>query len=232
LKQGKYYQIESAIIDALESGPKRTAEISSIVHDRLPAGILSPDTKKEASNRITWKHEVRAALEGLHLRRKLVSLDPQSSLYSLRVGKEEAHLQIVEDEASVAASGQGYLQDSKKKKLIEEHAIKAAEAYLTEELHYKVDRHAGGQKYDLTCSRDEETIFVEVKGTVSDGSSVLLTAGEVTYARNHVGQMGLFVLHSVEINGDVVFGGKAMIRLPWKIDDDRLSPTHYLLTLE
>lgn len=232
MRYGKYDKIESAIIEALESGPKDTDEICRIVHDRLPAGTLSPDMKKEAStNSLVWRHEVRAAIEDLHLDKKMVRLDRQSHIYRLRVDKLEAQSQIEDNQTKRAASSQGYLQDSRKKKLIEEHAMKAAEEYFGSELKYKVNRHKGGQKYDLTCTKGGEKIFAEVKGTTSHGGHVLLTAGEVGYARRNPGRMALFVLHSIEVQADKASGGKEIRKLPWIVEANKLRPTHYLLEL-
>ena len=39
--------------------------------------------------------------------------------------------------------------------------------------------------YDLRCVKAESTLFVEVKGTKSQGHSVLVTVGEVEFARTH-----------------------------------------------
>ncbi len=46
---------------------------------------------------------------------------------------------------------------------------------------YTVKRR--GKPFDLLCIRDSETLFVEVKGTQSNGEAVFLTRNEVQWAR-------------------------------------------------
>jgi hypothetical protein len=84
---------------------------------------------------------------------------------------------------------------------------------------------------DLFCTRDNQRLHVEVKGTVSSGEEVFLTAGEVRFARSHEAGMALFVLHSIQLSGAGssinATGGTPIIHQPWQIDGSRLSPVAY-----
>lgn len=196
---------------------------------------MPPDSEMEASTgQPHWRHLVRSAIENLHIRRKLISLDEQSHLYALVDRPEDkkpfGRLPVHEKETEETATGQGYVQDSKKKRIVEEHAMKEAEKYFSGK-GYDVERHAGGRKYDLVC-KGKGDLFVEVKGTTSKGRGVLMTAGEVKYAKHHEGSMALYVLHSVTYADGKASGGQELVKLPWIVDESKLGATHYLLKLD
>jgi len=47
--------------------------------------------------------------------------------------------------------------------------------------------------YDLHCKRADEVLYIEVKGTQTDGEEILLTPNEVAFANSNSQQMALFV---------------------------------------
>ena len=86
----------------------------------------------------------------------------------------------------------------------------------------------GRQSYDLVCRRGGEEMRVEVKGTTTDGTAVILTPKEVEHARSH-GHTVLFILSDISLNwaedGTVVAtGGIPHPFDPWNIDDGTLTP--------
>src|SRR5439155_22462295 len=83
---------------------------------------------------------------------------------------------------------------------------------------------SSSRSYDLECIRDDEILHVEVKGTTSEGGSILLTANEVAHARNFR-HTTLFVLHDIRVEGNPprATGGEARILDPWTIDEDQLE---------
>lgn len=91
--------------------------------------------------------------------------------------------------------------------------------------------HSQGSPYDLLCVKGRKAFYVEVKATTTDGSGVFLTPGEVDHARNHKGEMVLFVVHSinaVEVNGAYkLSGGKERVLMDWDVDQGTLKPTLY-----
>jgi hypothetical protein len=75
----------------------------------------------------------------------------------------------------------------------------------------------------------KEQLYVEVKGTQTKGDGIFLTSGEVAFARQHRGQMALFLLHSVTVSehrGSLTNGQKRVI-LPWDVDQGCLKPMAY-----
>ncbi len=93
------------------------------------------------------------------------------------------------------------------------------------------DVHAT-HSFDLLCTNvvgDE--LRVEVKGTVSDGSEVLLTQNEVHHAQRNYPQTALYILANVEVTkrgGRItVRGGRQRVYNPWNIDHGTLMPVGY-----
>src|SRR5262249_48269767 len=93
---------------------------------------------------------------------------------------------------------------------------------------YKVD--VRGKPYDLHCTRADNTLHVEVKGTTTTGEEILLTPNEVTFAEEHSSSMALFVVSGIQVSeGDnpVASGGTAIEVRPWRIDSSRLTAICY-----
>ncbi len=97
---------------------------------------------------------------------------------------------------------------------------------------YEVEDVHSGAPYDLKCTKRRELIFVEVKGTTGDGKNILLTSGEVNFARNHPSWMALFVVHSIRLgdNEGSDNGIEAIVK-PWKLDSRKLTPYGFFYRL-
>ena len=131
---------------------------------------------------------------------------------------------VVEALEKSHAKGQGFQLDSKTRKAIEDYAMEAATRHFTS-LGYKVEDHSKNHSHDLLCTKKKERLHVEVKGTVTTGDGIILTSGEVKFARNHKGEMGLFILHSIHLSADgKVSDGKQKVIVPWDVDDGKLKP--------
>jgi len=91
--------------------------------------------------------------------------------------------------------------------------------------------------YDLCCIDPEGVEWhVEVKGTTSDGSEVLLTPNEVRHAQDKHPRVVLFVLAGIKVEGqtdDLPLASGGAIRLfePWNIDLRNLTPPGYTYSL-
>jgi len=109
---------------------------------------------------------------------------------------EAEAMAILAKEIDPAQSGQGFLASPRLRKAVEEHAMQMAMKHL-ESVGYKVN--VLGNPYDLLCSAKEKTLYVEVKGTTTDGLVVLLTPNEIAFARKHKGQIALYVVHGIEM---------------------------------
>jgi hypothetical protein len=129
------------------------------------------------------------------------------------------------------ARGQGFLLDSKLRKALEEYAMGAAKRHF-ESLGYSWEDHSKSRPYDLRCCQGEEVLYVEVKGTQTDGEGIILTPGEVDFARRHKEQMALFILHSIQVSiadeGFSLSDGKPNPILPWDVDMGTLKPVSYM----
>ena len=142
---------------------------------------------------------------------------------------------LVEAAEHIQARGQGFVLDSKLRKALEDFAMDAAKQYFKGQ-GYQWEDHSKSHPYDLRCIRGAEVLYVEVKGTQTDGFEVILTPGEVEFARGHKNQMALFVLHSVLVtksDGDdfLLSGGEPFPLLPWDVDGGSLKPLSYKCTL-
>jgi hypothetical protein len=129
--------------------------------------------------------------------------------------------------------GQGRRQNADARRAIELRAMDLAEERLEKDGWTVVDVSTK-RSYDFSCTRGEETLRVEVKGTTGDGSAVLLTPGEVDNARTSADDMALMVVSEIELEIDPVSGvvgatsGKLSMLLPWEIDDHGdLYPTGF-----
>lgn len=108
-----------------------------------------------------------------------------------------------------------------------------AERYY-KHLKYRVKRE--GKPYDLLCQRGQETLFVEVKGTMSSGATILLTPNEKEQAfLGTEGTAELFVLREIEWAKDEatkLSGGKIDIYSRWKPDEHNVIPFQYMCDLD
>jgi Domain of unknown function (DUF3883) len=116
--------------------------------------------------------------------------------------------------------GQGYQMNQAIKVAVEARAMDLAIAHFSE-LGDVEDVH-GNQSFDLRCTIDATEWHIEVKGTTTAGSSVLLTPLEVKHARRYP-NVCLFVVSEIEVteahDGRIeVSGGDAWFFRPWDID--------------
>ncbi|MCC7337872.1 MAG: DUF3883 domain-containing protein [Pirellulaceae bacterium] len=129
------------------------------------------------------------------------------------------------DASDVAYSkGQGFQADGRLREAIEDYSMRAAKAHF-ESLGYQVDDVSMNRPYDLHCTKGSELLYVEVKGTQTNGAAIILTTGEVKFARKNSTQMALFLLHSISISkdGQTPSKGEQVVLSPWQIDDAGLA---------
>jgi hypothetical protein len=138
----------------------------------------------------------------------------------------------VEDAAGkVARRGrrQGFQLDQKVKVAIETRAMNMATEFYSAT--WNVEDVHGKESYDLVCRRGAEVQHVEVKGTTTDGTEVILTPNEVRHAREYQ-HSALFVLSHVRVeraeDGAVeATGGVRHLYDPWNLNDGTLAPIGY-----
>ena len=122
------------------------------------------------------------------------------------LSEEEAELEEIL--AGIEAADQGYVIDSRVRKAIEAQAMKLAREHF-ESLEYQVKDVSRNHSFDLLCRKGDEVLQVEVKGTTSDGSSVLMSKNEVELAK--AGKTVLFRVANIEVtrepDGPTAVGG-------------------------
>ena len=135
-------------------------------------------------------------------------------------GDAEKEIEDIIETHQTNQSGQGFNITPELRKKIEEYSVSKAIQYFKRHK-YSVKNVGGTKSYDLDCSKDGDTLRVEVKGTQTTGDSIILTPNEVRNAKKH--KTALYVLHSIKV--DMVrknyrlSGGDEKIINPWKINE-------------
>jgi hypothetical protein len=135
---------------------------------------------------------------------------------------------VVEALERSQAKSQGFMLDSKLRAALEKYSMDAATQHF-KSLGYTVEDHSKNHPYDLRCVRSDEVLYVEVKGTQTDGKGVILTSGEVKFAQRYSKHMVLFVLHSIQVSKDRkrLSKGVQFVIHPWVIEQAALNPLSY-----
>lgn len=128
---------------------------------------------------------------------------------------------------------QGFQTDIVRRRAVEKRAMAEAIAHFAA-LGWQVTDVSARRPFDLSCTRNGETLHVEAKGTTTTGEKIVLTRGEV----EHNGSCGhdcLYLLRDVvvsERDGQVsAAGGVPVIVQEWRVTDDRLEPIAYEYTV-
>ncbi|RZT07457.1 uncharacterized protein DUF3578 [Kribbella sp. VKM Ac-2569] len=132
------------------------------------------------------------------------------------------------------AVGQGFKLDVRERVAIEQHAVRM----VTEHLHrlgYEYVRDVGAiDSYDLYARNGSSHLRVEVKGTTSAGSEIILTRAEVELHRAEHPDNALGIVHSIELDREAdpptASGGTLVWQSPWLVDDGALRPMAYKYT--
>jgi hypothetical protein len=145
---------------------------------------------------------------------------------------EESEDAVADADEKRLSSSQGFLLDSELRKVLEDYAMDAAKRYF-ESAGYDVEDHSNNQSYDLCCRKNQDLLYVEVKGTRTNGEAIVLTAGEVEFARRHKGQTALFLVHSITVseNKQVATNGQNRLIESWDVAEGSLRPVSYLYEL-
>jgi len=121
------------------------------------------------------------------------------------------------------------------REIIEKYSMEEAKKYFSAR-GFRVEDCHKTSPYDYKCIKDGEAFFLEVKGSTSSGSQILLTANEVRWMKLHPKTMKLFVLHSIQLTGVPTklkaSGGTTWVVEPWKLNLDKLVPIGYTYKLK
>jgi hypothetical protein len=146
---------------------------------------------------------------------------------------ETATDQIIADviEASIE-NGAGCQSNPVIRRAVEEYAMQWAEKRLRQMGLKPKDKHKS-ESYDFLCSSGGKDLFVEVKGTQSDGRCISLTPNEVAHAKRYENST-LFIVYDVKVDDKrppKVTGGKELVLMPWDIHAGKLEPRGYAFTV-
>lgn len=164
-------------------------------------------------------------------------LDSLSVLLAASAGSFDEPGEIAADLASSMTSidfavsprrSRGFRLSTEERKAIEVRAVDVAGGYL-EDLGYKVKDVGATDSYDLHATRRREQLRVEVKGTVGDGSEVILTRNEVTLHRAYHPNTMLAVVSRIELHWSplIASGGTLRTIHPWSPEQNLLVPLAY-----
>lgn len=130
--------------------------------------------------------------------------------------------------------GQGYRLSPAARRAIENYAMDRARKHFEGQGWHVVDVHQN-RPFDFLCSKGDQELRVEVKGTTTAGAQVLLTRNEVDHAKVRFPQVCLFVVSEIELAEDdgnySVSAGNVRILMPWQVEDGRLQPLTYTYKL-
>lgn len=85
-----------------------------------------------------------------------------------------------------------------------------------------------GNPFDAVATKAGSTRYLEAKGTETDGASVIVTAGEVEWARQHKGECVLGIVSGIRFVGDELDVGSGELTLHvWDPDTGVLTAKSY-----
>lgn len=124
--------------------------------------------------------------------------------------------------------GQGWGLDAVAKTAVEHRAMRVAEAWLSQEGFTFTDV-SSTDSCDFRAQREGQDWVIEVKGTTAGPKSILVTRNEVALHRASHPLNALIVVHGIKLakDGVTASGGTLLVISPWRLEDDRLSPTSY-----
>lgn len=170
--------------------------------------------------------EIRFAIDGLALRPpiwlKEILIKPSGAL------DVEAVLQA--SRPPLKPLRPTYMQDAVARRAVEVRAMEVAIEELSKTWEHVVDVSAV-ESFDLLCRSAAEELHVEVKGTTSDGATIVLTRNEVIHAQNQHPRVALYVVSRIELSlkdgAPVASGGQLARYEPWAIEDFELIPLSF-----
>ena len=101
------------------------------------------------------------------------------------------------------------------------------------QLQWVIRRKDVGDKesFDVLATRGDNTVKVEVKGTTSNGTEIVLTRNEVKLHKDDHPANALAIVSHIQLHrhddGPTATGGKLDLTMPWEVDDARLEPIAY-----
>ena len=132
------------------------------------------------------------------------------------------------DPSGEPETGQGRVHDPVRRKRIEDAAQDWLMAHYREQDFTVTDRRAG-RPNDAIAEKGSGVLYLEAKGTTSDGARVVVTRNEVAWAKAHLGQcvMGIWSGIVFDANGQVDPARGTREIYFWHPEDHELKPIDY-----
>jgi len=124
---------------------------------------------------------------------------------------------------------------AKENRAIELHAVQLAIQHFKESGWDSVEDVGDKKSYDIHCTKGDEILYVEVKGTTSFGNSVVITRNELLVHREQYPNNALFVVSKIQLEkgeDPKASGGEISVRQPWEILESDLNPVAYDYSLK
>lgn len=124
--------------------------------------------------------------------------------------------------------GQNWQNDPVRRKAVEDHAQQRLEQHYRDK-RWKVEDVRYGNSFDAQATKGTQVRYLEAKGTETDGKSVIVSKGEVNFARKHPGECVLGILSGIQFHADGSLdetSGHLDIH-PWDPDTGVLEPTRF-----
>jgi len=205
--------------------------------------LIHPDDKFSADQfveqfpQVSWDHLQGSGTQiptdvGVSLVKQFQEHIRSESLESPEVSDARAEVERLagktqRSSAPKRRSGRTRQLTADQRRSIERRAMKLAETYLKKQGWTSVVDTSAGNPFDYYCKRAGAEIWVEVKGTTSAGSSVVLTRNEVRHHRSVHPRSSLIIVHSIRLTGknrNVAGAGTLIEARPWKIHEADLDP--------
>jgi hypothetical protein len=122
------------------------------------------------------------------------------------------------------SSRQRWQMDPARRRTVEDAAQERLMAHYRD-LGWDVNDVRHGNPYDATATKDGRTLWLEAKGTETSGTAVIVTRGEVQWAREHPGDCILGILSDVTFlpNGEVDTATGTFRVFEWSPDNGNLT---------
>jgi hypothetical protein len=173
-----------------------------------------------------WMHGDEKAIRGFLLSGD--DADEQSvDLFLASFSDTESGLR---ETARAMTSCQGIITDANTRKAVEDRAMSLAEAHYRE-LFDVVENTAATKPFDFRCTKGNQEVRVEVKGSTGEARQIFVTAGEVKNAQGTGWRTDLYIVSGIILRptkkGPAAEGGIGRVIPSWRPKDEDLEATIY-----
>lgn len=221
------------------------AWVFSKAGSRVEPAAFGKARKPDSKGQLSARYDAAAVPEGMrrywlsgahlmmlreHLVNMLASDDSTCRQFALHLHGSGASPAAVDFSSSrPLQAGQGFLDSPEARRAVERRAMIVAYEALTAE-GWELKDLSKTESFDYFATRGSEQVLVEVKGTTTDASHIMVTAKECELALSNV--VILAVVSRIEISlpegGEArATGGELRVFNAWKPEEDRMQPISF-----